>query len=67
MSKVASGDIQSGTCAGFLQGRHSKLNAQSSFLMALRDAGRQWTAAWLDRNGASLGGKSTYDLSRLLT
>jgi NTE family protein len=45
----------------------SKLNAQASFLTALRDAGRQWTAAWLDRNGASLGGKSTYDLSRLLT
>ncbi|MET0164478.1 MAG: patatin-like phospholipase family protein [Vicinamibacterales bacterium] len=45
----------------------SKLNAQASFLLALRDAGRQWTAAWLDRNGTSLGVKSTYDLSRLLT
>jgi len=45
----------------------SKLNAQASFLSALRDAGRQWASAWLDRNGTSLGVKSTYDLSRLLT
>jgi NTE family protein len=44
----------------------SKLNAQASFLTALRDAGRQWAEAWLDKNGASLGFKSTYDLSRLL-
>ena len=45
----------------------SKLNAQASFLTALRDAGRQWAAAWLERNGTSLGDKSTYDLSRLLS
>jgi NTE family protein len=45
----------------------SKLNAQASFLTALRDAGRQWAAEWLDRNGTSLGVKATYDLSRLLT
>ena len=44
----------------------SKLNAQASFLTALRDAGRHWAAAWLERNGASLGRNSTYDLSRLL-
>jgi NTE family protein len=44
----------------------SKLNAQASFLTALCDAGRQWAAAWLERNGASLGAQSTYDLSRLL-
>ena len=45
----------------------SKLNAQPSFLIALRDAGRQWAAAWLEKSGASLGVKSTYDLSGLLT
>jgi len=45
----------------------SKLNAQTSFLTALHDAGRQWAAEWLERNGTSLGVKSTYDLSRLLT
>jgi NTE family protein len=45
----------------------SKLNAQASFLTALRDAGRQWAAAWLEKNGAALGVRSTYDLSRLLT
>ena len=45
----------------------SKLNAQAAFLTALRDAGRQQAAAWLEKNGASLGVKSTYDLSRLLT
>ena len=45
----------------------SKLNAQASFLTALRDAGRQRAAEWLERNGTSLGGKSTYDLSGLLT
>ncbi len=45
----------------------SKLNAQASFLSALRDAGRQWASAWLERNGSSLGVGSTYDLSRLLT
>jgi NTE family protein len=44
----------------------SKLNAQAPFLAALRDAGREQAAAWLERNGAALGDKSTYDLSRLL-
>jgi NTE family protein len=45
----------------------TKLNAQASFIMALRDAGRQWAAAWLEKNGDSLGVRSTHDLSRLLT
>jgi NTE family protein len=45
----------------------SKLNAQASFLTALRDAGRRHAAAWLERNGPSLGVKSTYDLSRLIS
>ncbi len=45
----------------------SKLNAQAPFLTALRDAGRQRAAEWLDRNGTFLGVKSTYDLSSLLT
>ena len=45
----------------------SKLNAQASFLTALCDAGRQWAAAWLETNCTSLGVRSTYDLSRLLT
>jgi len=44
----------------------SKLNAQAPFLAALRDAGRQSAAAWLEKNGASLGARSTYDLTRLL-
>jgi NTE family protein len=44
----------------------SKLNAQASFITALRDAGRQWAAAWLEKNGNSLGVRSTHDLSRLL-
>jgi NTE family protein len=44
----------------------SKLNAQAPFLMALRDAGRQRTADWLETNGAALGTRSTYDLSRLV-
>jgi NTE family protein len=44
----------------------SKLNAQAPFLTALRDAGRQQAAAWLEMNGAALGGRSTYDLARLL-
>ena len=43
----------------------SKLNAQASFLEALRDAGRQWAAEWLDRNGKALGSRSTSDLSHL--
>jgi NTE family protein len=45
----------------------SKLNAQPSFITAMRDAGRQWAAAWLDKNGAALGVRSTHDLSRLLS
>jgi len=45
----------------------SKLNAQPSFITAMRDAGRQWAATWLDRNGGSLGVRPTYDPSRLLT
>ncbi|HQR20948.1 MAG TPA: patatin-like phospholipase family protein [Burkholderiaceae bacterium] len=44
----------------------SKLNAQAPFLMALRDAGRQRAAAWLEANSAALGSRSTYDISRLL-
>jgi NTE family protein len=45
----------------------SKLNAQAPFLTALRDAGRQRAEEWLERNGTSLGVRSTYDLSSLLT
>jgi len=45
----------------------SKLNAQAPFLAALHDAGREQADVWLKRNGAVLGARSTYDLSRLLT
>jgi NTE family protein len=45
----------------------SKLNAQASFITALHDAGRQWAAAWLEKNGGALGVRSTHDLSRLLS
>jgi NTE family protein len=44
----------------------SKLNAQASFITALRDAGREWTEAWLEKNGPSLGVRPTHDLARLL-
>ncbi|MEM7425573.1 MAG: patatin-like phospholipase family protein [Pseudomonadota bacterium] len=40
----------------------SKLNAEWKFLRHLHDIGRRTAADWLDRNFASIGKKSTFDL-----
>ena len=44
----------------------SKLNAQASFLTALRDAGRERADAWLRENGSAIGRRETFDVTSLL-
>jgi len=44
----------------------SKLNVHPDFIHALRDEGRQRAALWLERNGAQLGVRSTFELDELL-
>jgi len=43
-------------------GASSKMNAEWAFLTHLRDLGRETAAAWLDRNFADIGIRSTVDL-----
>ena len=40
----------------------SKLNAEWRFFTHLRDIGRRTADAWLDKNFASIGKRSTFDL-----
>jgi len=44
----------------------SKLNTDSAFLLALRDAGRVRADAWLKQNIESLGKRATFDLAGVL-
>jgi NTE family protein len=43
-------------------GASSKMNAEWAFLTHLRDLGRETAAAWLERNYADVGARSTVDL-----
>jgi NTE family protein len=46
-------------------GASSKMNAEWAFLTHLRDLGRDTAEAWLDRNYAELGRRSTVDLREM--
>jgi NTE family protein len=46
-------------------GASSKMNAEWDFLTHLRDLGRDTAAAWLDRNHADIGTRSTVDLRQM--
>jgi NTE family protein len=47
-------------------GASSKLNAEWSFLVKLRDEGRRVAGKFIDEHGADLGVRSTADLDALL-
>ena len=47
-------------------GASSKLNAEWAFLTMLRDEGRHCAEQFLDKHGADLGRRSTFDIDSLL-
>ena len=47
-------------------GASSKLNAEWAFLTMLRDEGRKAAQAFLDKDGADIGRRSTADIDSLL-
>jgi NTE family protein len=44
---------------------HSKMNAHPAFINSLHDEGRARADAWLDRNFAQIGVRSSFSLARL--